>query len=407
MEDSVDAYDQKQHIMNATEQWEGWSTDSNAENESKNDNYDLGLGWPLDEELPNDMILEATNRMLKPGQGTITALNYGEDLGDDRFLKQLSLHLTNAYQHSTPESNLMVTGGASQALDLCCTQFKDKSNLIVFVENPTYYLAHKVIKTHGFDIIGIECDEGGMLISDLELKIKQFGKPSFLYIIPTHQNPTGRSMPNTRRESLVKFCTEQEVLIIADEVYHQLTWDSVKRKSFGSFDSNFTISVSSFTKILSPGLRVGWIHTSPSNINRLHQAGVILSGGALSNFTALIVADCIERGVFQIYLKNLIATYKTRAEALHQSLTKELEPLGVKFSNPQGGYFIWCTLPNPITTCQLMEVSQQVLFADGESFFATPTPETKRSFRICFVRYQPTHLRIAVQKLSLAIKSLL
>eukprot|EP01060_Flectonema_neradi_P031258 TRINITY_DN4697_c0_g1_i1.p1 TRINITY_DN4697_c0_g1~~TRINITY_DN4697_c0_g1_i1.p1 ORF type:complete len:427 (+),score=71.55 TRINITY_DN4697_c0_g1_i1:62-1282(+) len=405
--DNTDMYDPKQHIMDAAEQWDGWSTsDSETEAKDSTNHYNLSLGWPVDGELPNELILKSTQRILS--KTNANALNYGDDLGDDFFLTQLSEFLSKTYQHPIPKSNLMVTGGASQALDLCCTQIKSKgSNKVVFVENPTYFLAQEVIKTHGFEIIGIETDEGGVILSDLERKVEAHGKPAFLYIIPTHHNPTGRTMPLDRRDELKNYCEREQIMIVADEVYQFLSWSDEKVKSFGEYDSDVVVSISSFTKILSPGLRVGWINSTPSNISLLHDAGVIRSGGALSNFTAQLVADCLERGALQDYLSTLVTLYKFRSSSLHSSLVDEVAPLGVTFSKPTGGYFIWCTLPPPLTTARLIDNCPDVTMASGTPFFASQSSVSERSFRICFVRYNQPQLQAAVKRLSVAIKSLL
>jgi DNA-binding transcriptional MocR family regulator len=172
-----------------------------------------------------------------------------------------------------PES-LFVTNGVSKALDLICTLFT-KAGDTIFVEEPTYFLALRIFADHHLNVISVDTDENGLIIEALEEKLAEF-HPKFLYLIPTFQNPTGQTLPQGRRDRLVELAQNHEFLLVADEVYHLLSYTERPPKSFAAYiDVENVISLGSFSKILAPGLRLGWLQAHPNKIKRFNTCGLL------------------------------------------------------------------------------------------------------------------------------------
>ncbi len=190
---------------------------------------------------------------------------------------------------------LFVTNGISGGLDLLCTLFT-RSGDTIFVEEPSYFLALRIFADHGLRIIPIDTDENGLVIELLEEKLREH-KPKFLYIIPTHQNPSGHTLTEERRERLMELSRENDFLILADEVYHLLSYDQQPPKAFAAWTEDpHVLSLGSFSKILAPGLRLGWIQAGTEKFQTLAGCGLLDSGGGLNPFTSAIVREVIDVG---------------------------------------------------------------------------------------------------------------
>ena len=204
MEDKTHQYDPRQHITDANEMWDGWSSDgSSVQHVPATPVINLAAGHPAAEDIPLEMVQEASAEM------TVAALNYGADPGDTEVLAELACFLNDHYDIvPDPQSsvdaigvdNLIVTGGASQALDVLCSTLPHMAHIpgaaspkqvplqpkkLVFVETPTYHLALRIFETHGYEVVSVACDEGGPIPASIEEAVKQHGVPTFLYIIPT------------------------------------------------------------------------------------------------------------------------------------------------------------------------------------------------------------------------------
>ena len=253
---------------------------------------DLGVGDPDFSLLPLDMLRRAAEACFARNDPAF--LQYGAEQGDGYFRMALAGFLSRGYGFSVDPDTLFVTNGISNALDLICAHFTRPGDTI-FVEEPTYFLALRIFADHDLRIVPIQTDENGLVIEALEEKLAQV-QPKFLYIVPTFQNPGGHTLPDERRERLVRLSQEHDFLIVADEVYHFLNYSNQHIKPFAAYtDRETVISLNSFSKILAPGLRLGWMQAHPDKIKRLVTSGLLDSGGGLNPFH---VRDCagIDRG---------------------------------------------------------------------------------------------------------------
>jgi DNA-binding transcriptional MocR family regulator len=269
---------------------------------------DFGVGQPSADLLPVEMIRTAADDYLRSAQPI--ELNYGEKQGDSRFRETLATFLGHGYGETVTARSLFITAGCSQALDLVCGQFTKPGDTI-FVEEPSYHLAFPILADHGLNVVGIPVDGNGLDIDRLEAELAK-RRPALLYTIPTFHNPSGQTVSGARRERLVELSQEHDFLIVADEVYHLLSYCGRPPATLGSLaDSGTILSLGSFSKILAPGLRLGWIQSSPKLIERLVKRGAVNSGGCLNHFTSNVVRHAIELGLQEAHLGRLPCVRRT------------------------------------------------------------------------------------------------
>lgn len=302
---------------------------------------DLGRGDPAFNLLPLEMLHSAAQNRLSQGDNEF--LQYGTEKGDGYFRVAFANFLSKKYNFTVDIESLFITSGISAGLDLLCTLFTKPEDTI-FVEEPSYFLALKIFSDHGLKVVSIQTDEQGLVIDDLILKLKK-SKPKFVYVIPTFQNPAGRTLTQERREQLVSLAKEHDFLIFADEVYQFLNYTQEPPNSLASFvDSEHVISLGSFSKILAPGLRLGWLQTHASLMQKISSAGVLDSGGGMNPFTSTIVRHVIESDNLEKNIQSLKQTFAQRIKIMDACLRKYIP--SAEFSKPHGGYFFWVRIPN-------------------------------------------------------------
>jgi DNA-binding transcriptional MocR family regulator len=301
---------------------------------------DLGRGDPAFDLLPLDMLHQAAQNRLSQSDNSF--LQYGTEKGDGYFRTAFANFLSKKYNFAVDIESLFITSGISAGLDLLCTLFTKPEDTI-FVEEPSYFLALKIFSDHALKVVSIQTDEHGLVIDDLMLKLKKY-KPKFVYVIPTFQNPSGHTLSPARREQLVSLAKENDFLIFADEVYQFLNYTQEPPNSLASFNSEHVISLGSFSKILAPGLRLGWLQTHEVLMQKISSAGVLDSGGGMNPFTSTIVRHVIESDNLEKNIRSLKQTFAQRIKIMDECLRKYIP--SAEFSTPHGGYFFWVRIPN-------------------------------------------------------------
>ena len=301
---------------------------------------DLGRGDPGMDLLPLDLLRAAAQDRLSQKDNAF--LQYGFEPGDGYFRETLSKFLSKSYGFPVDLETLFVTSGISATLDLLCTLFTKPGDAI-FAEEPSYFLALKIFADHGLRVVPIQTDQGGLVVDDLKRALKK-DRPKFIYVIPTFQNPGGHTLGRERREQLVSLAQEHDFMILADEVYHFLSYTQAPPKPFGAYvDSEHVISLNTFSKILAPGLRLGWIQTHASIIQKIAASGMLDSGGGMNPFTSAIVRSLIESGGLEQNIEKLVGIYTKRVKAMDELMRLHLPDF--EFVRPDGGYFFWVRLP--------------------------------------------------------------
>jgi len=355
---------------------------------------DLGVGDPPFPLLPLALLRESAETRF--AQNDPYFLQYGVEQGDVYFRQALVNFLSEGYGFPAAADCMFISAGVSNALDLMCTLFTSRGDTIL-VEEPSYFLALRIFADHGLRVVSIETDENGLVIESLEDNLRKF-RPKFLYVIPTHQNPSGRTLSAERRARLVELSREHDFLILADEVYHFLSYNSEPPKAFAAWTEDaHVLSLGSFSKILAPGLRLGWILAGTANIKRLTGCGLLDSGGGLNPFTSAMVRGVIESGGLKQNIERLTGAYRSKLKVLDNALRRHL-PEAV-YSVPSGGYFFWVRLPNGMDSTELQQraLKNKVNFRPGVRF--SSRDGLHDYIRLSFIFYEPEEIEEGVVRL--------
>jgi 2-aminoadipate transaminase len=364
---------------------------------------DFGVGQPSPGLLPLALLQEAAAHRL--GSGDASLLAYGSEQGDGYFRLALARFLSAHYRVPVDFDNLFITAGASQGLDLICTLFSRPGDTI-FIEEPSYFLALRIFADHGLNLVSLPMDAHGLILDALEEKLSRY-TPTFLYTIPTFHNPSSVTLAAERRERLVQLSRQHKLLIVADEVYHLLSYSDFPPKPLAShIDGGSILSLGSFSKIMAPGLRLGWIQAGTRLLQRFTGCGLLDSGGGLNPFTSGVMRSAIENRLLENQMTQLKTAYSRRKEALANALRDNL-PAAVRFVEPRGGFFIWLEFPDAVDTNQLLSIAlqQNVGFLPGTKFSAHNG--LKNFARLSFSYYYIPELEEGARRLGKAIREFL
>jgi len=344
----------------------------------------FGVGQPSPDLLPVDILRTATADFM--AHADPLELNYGERQGDGRFRDALAGFLTSNYEHPVSADSLLVSGGNSQALDFICGHFANEGDT-VFIEEPSYFLAHQIFADHGLNIVGIPMDEDGLIIDALVEKLA-IHKPVLVYTIPSYHNPIGRTLSGERREALARLSLQHDFLVVADEVYQLLHYFDKPPPAMGTMtDRGHILSLGSFSKIMAPGLRLGWIQTSDDLMARVLVAGVINSGGSISHFSSHVMRHALELGLQASLLQQLRAIYRERAETMDMALHQHFSDMA-SWKRPGGGYFFWLEFDPSINTTEVRTRAAEFKtgFQPGAVFSCTG--DLNNCLRLSFAHYK-------------------
>jgi 2-aminoadipate transaminase len=368
---------------------------------------DLGWGHPSPRLHPLAALQQATAQVF--ARTRVVALQYGAEQGFGPLLESLADFLSHqeAYGMRVTPDTLFVTSGASQALDLACTLFT-RAGDTVFVEEPTYYLVARIFADHHLRVVGVPTDAAGLRADALAAMLHDpaVPRPRLLYTIPTFQNPSGSVLPLARRRELVELAQRHDFLVVADEVYHLLYYGVAPPPPLVACDTSEhgqVLSLGSFSKILAPGLRLGWVQARPTLIQRFIKAGMVASGGGVNHFAATLVQATIELGLLTQNIAALRATYGERVQGLVAAVQAHLAP-HVRYSVPGGGYFLWLTCAPDVDTEALLPLAQQlgVSYRPGQAF--SPARAFPQALRLSFALYELDELTQGIVRLATALE---
>jgi len=352
----------------------------------------LGLGHPGLSLLPVDLVGTSAARTFADADPRM--LQYGYEQGAASFRRSLAGFLERATGSAVDPAHLFISGGVSQALDIISTLFARPGDLVL-VEEPTYFLALSIFGDHGLRVQSVPTDSDGLDVEAVE-RILRTETPAFIYTVPVHQNPSGVTLSEARRKRLVELASAHDVLILADEVYRLLSYDEDPPESFGRYlDSGHVCALGSFSKILAPGLRMGWIHTSAEITDRIFSSGFFDSGGGVAQFTSALLQQAVDDGALETHINTLRDTYRERRDALLAAL----DGSGLRLTRPRGGYYVWAELPDGRAAGDLLPQARDagVSFVPGSRF---STDGSRAGFvRLSFSYYEPADITEGVRRL--------
>jgi DNA-binding transcriptional MocR family regulator len=355
----------------------------------------FGIGQPSADLLPVALVRHASQSFFDNAQPF--DLNYGVLQGDERFLESLADFLTTGYDKTVTSEELFVTGGSSQGLDLASLVYANPGDT-VFVEEPSYFLAFQIFRDHGLNIVGIPVDDNGLRVDALQRELTAHN-PAFLYTIPSYQNPGGQCTTELRRRQIVELAEEHDFLIVADEVYQLLHYYDAPPPAYGTMDtSDRIISLGPFSKILAPGLRLGWIQTSAELKSRLMAVGFVNSGGSINHISSHIVRQAIDDGSLASHLEKLRLVYRGRVEAMDGALHERFNGVA-EWTRPDGGYFFWLRFDDSIDTMPLRIKAPELEtgFQAGATF--STKGQLNNYIRLCFAHYDEEDIRAGIARM--------
>jgi DNA-binding transcriptional MocR family regulator len=358
----------------------------------------FSVGQPSADLLPLGLLRGACENFFVGAQPL--ELNYGERQGDARFRESLAAFLRAGGDSGADPQSLMLTAGISQALDFACSRFTRPGDT-VFVEEPSYPYSFQIFRDHGLHVVGIPLDGQGMDLERCERELAR-QRPKLLYTIPSYHNPTGQTLSRERRERLVELSRKHDFIIAADEVYQLLHHGAAPPPSLGSLAGHGNVlSFGSFSKILGPGLRLGWIQTNPELMRILMASGALVSGGNFNHFTSHVVRQLIEKDELAPFVAQLRSKYAARAEAMDTALRTHLGEL-VTWQKPQGGYFFWLELPGQRDAADLQAAAREA----GTGFLPGTACSTagglKNCLRLSFAHYSVPEIHEGIARLKRA-----
>lgn len=319
-------------------------------------------GNPAPDALPDALVSELSRYVLEQDGKAI--LQYGATEGYRPFVESLKAYVSKQLGVEIP-AVLPVTG-STQAMDLLCKALIDPGDTVL-VENPSFLGNLQCLKLYQANLVPVESDDQGLLPDDLEKKIQQY-HPKLLYTIPTFQNPTGKSLPEDRRKAVAELANKYGMVVAEDDPYRDLRYRGTAAPSIKSFDENgWVMFLGSFSKIISPGLRVGYI-AGNADIIRKCTVGKQSTDVHTSNLNQAIVDQFLRRDLLPEHIRTICAGYGAKMNRMLSSL--EAFPAGVRFTRPEGGLFIWAELPEKIDAVSMLSkaVERKVAYVPGTYF---------------------------------------
>ena len=352
--------------------------------------------------FPADDIRKALQAVMR--RDGSAALDYGERNGYGPLRESITHILASQGLHTQPE-NILITAGSQQALSLVSQLLLSQGDAIL-VESPTYAGALDLFRTLGFKVVGIPMDAQGMQVDGLEKLLQQY-HPRLIYTIPNFHNPTGTCLTGPRRRQLLVLADRYNIPIIEDDFVGDLRYEGHTQPALKALDpGGRVIYVSTFSKMLMPGLRVGFItvdgpvYDSLVDFKRMNDV-------ATSGLVQRALEAYVTVGRYQAHLRRSCQIFRKRRDVMVSAIRRYL-PAGVRFDPPKGGLFVWLQLPGGLSSEKLLPLANEagVDFAPGTPFF--PDGNQGRSWlRLNFVAQEPAQIEEGMKRLGKSIRRLI
>ena len=353
-------------------------------------------GLPSPRTFPVDAFAEACGRVLADdGEG---ALQYAASEGFGPLREAVAKTLP----WDVDPAQVLITTGSQQGLDLVAKVLVDAGSKVL-VETPTYLGALQAFASMEPEIAGIPCDAEGLDVAELA---RQRAGARFLYVLPNFQNPTGRTMSEARRQALVQAARELALPIVEDNPYGDLWFDAPPPPPLTARNPEGAIYLGSFSKVLAPGLRLGFLVAPPAIAPKLlqaKQAADLHSPG----FNQRMVVEVLRGNFLDRHVPTIRALYRAQRDAMLAALAREMSGLDVRWNTPDGGMFLWARLPQGVSAIDLLPraVARGVAFVPGAPFYAGEPDE--RSLRLSFVTASPQQIDSGIAALAAALREYL
>lgn len=362
----------------------------------------LAGGMPNLSALPMEMMADVVKKLiLDNGQ---EALQYGSGQGHPRLREQIC-EMMALEGIRAKSDDVVITTGSQAALDLITRIFIDPGDVIL-VEAPSYVGALGVFAQYQSQVVHVAIDDKGLIpsaLSEAIVKVRAAGgKIKFLYCIPNFQNPSGVTMPASRRTEILDICREAEIFVVEDNPYGLLGFDGPVPNAMRAEDHENVIYLGSFSKTIVPGLRVGWALVPQGVKEKLiiaNESSVLCP----SNFAQLTISSYLAHEPWRDQIASFCALYKERRDAMLETLDAHF-PASATWTKPQGGFYVWVTLPPEIDTKLLVPraIAAKVAYVPGTAFYADGFGSWQ--MRLSYCHPTPERIRQGVAALGNVIK---
>src|SRR6476660_9284631 len=332
------------------------------------------------------------------------ALQYGPTEGFEETVDCI-LQVMGAEGMLPDHEDVIVTTGGQQAIDLVCKTLIDPGDVVI-CEAPTCAGAVPVFCSYQADVVQVECDEDGMRIDELETVLAQLDadgrRPKFVYSVPTFQNPAGVTMSLPRRRRLIELARSREMLVVEDNPYGLLRFGGEPLPPLYQLDGgDFVIYIGTFSKILSPGIRLGWAVTPPPVMEKV-VLGKQAADLCTSTLTQYFVREYFAERRWRHYVDDLVEIYRKRRDTMVEALRDHF-PAEATWTEPEGGLFIWATLPDYIDTNDLLAkaLRADVAFVPGQGAYVDG--RGSHSMRLNFSGVDEDEIREGVRRIGKVI----
>jgi 2-aminoadipate transaminase len=340
------------------------------------------LTFPVDEmKVAYDKVLSENGKV---------ALQYGPTDGYTPLRQWIADSLSTGGVKITPEQVLM-TSGSQQALDLLGKVLIDEGSRVL-VETPSYLGALQAFSVYRPEFKSVETDEHGLVPSSIDAVAEG---ARMLYSLPNFQNPTGRTMSIERRLELVETCARLGLPLIEDDPYGALSYKGEPLPKMVAMNPDGVIYMGSFSKVLTPGIRLGYV-VAPLPLARRLELAKQAADLHTSQLTQMVVHEVIKDGFLEQHIPKIRALYGDQCQVMLDAMAQHF-PAGVEWTKPEGGMFIWVTLPKHIDAMKLLDeaIAQKVAFVPGAPFYANEA--ATNTLRLSFVTVPPERIRHGIE----------
>lgn len=361
----------------------------------------FAAGLPDPNLFPLKEITEVTEKVLKE-RGAF-ALAYGPTKGENELLELLTKRMKEEENIDTKPENIIITTGSQQGIAVSAMILLDKGDIVV-TENPSYLGAINAFRPYECDFLGVDTDEEGIVTEDLDKLLSENPKVKIIYVIPTFQNPTGKTWSLQRRKDFMEVVNKYEdVIVIEDNPYGEIRFTEEALPTLKSLDTkDKVLYLGSFSKVLCPGLRVAWMCGDKDLIDKaeLLKQGIDLQS---NQFSQIQVIEFLKKYDLNKHVEKIRKEYKKRCFLMLDTMKAYL-PKEVKYTEPDGGMFIWVELPEEINVDDLLDkaIDSGVAYVSGESFFANNGP--KNTMRLNYTTMSEEQIVEGIKILSNVLK---
>ncbi len=363
----------------------------------------FGGGLPNPESFPSAEIKNILDDIMD--NYSASALQYGETEGLSYLKEELKNYLLKDENMNINTDNMIITTGSQQALYALTKIFANPGDYVI-TEAPTYVGMLSSLNANSVKAVSINMDNNGMLIEDLENKLKMLNsigiKPKFIYTIPTFQNPAGYTMTLDRRKHLLELAYKYDIPVIEDNPYGDLRYSGNKLPTLKSLDNNDIVTyLGTFSKVMAPGLRTGFTISQPEVIHRFNmlKQSLDLASDSLSQYIAY---EYLKRGIIYEQVPKTIELYRKKRDIMLEALDDNME--NANWSRPDGGMFLWLTLNKNIDSSKMLKraIENKVAYVTGSAFYYN-NPE-KNTMRLNFTYSKDEDIKEGIKRLSKTIK---